>query len=334
MPHDLMPGEHGWYAIARASEIRPDRPLQRWLFGQPVVIFGGANAPSVLVDRCPHRSAPLSAGRIVDGMIECPFHGWRFDGGGVCRKMPCLPGEPPLRRAKPLEAIVRHGLVFVRVGKGADEPPPPVLHGRRGYVHLWSGLAVKGELAHVAENFLDATHTITVHAGLLRGIDAASPAQVVVRGRRGEVEIAYRGEGRPSGLLARLFEGERSSTVGRFRGPNVTDVEFHGPRGLRFAITSYLTPTEPGMVGGFAVVAVPGNPLLGRLKFAALRPFATLVNRQDMRMLNLVDDNHARFGRPPRASAPTDYVVDEIEAILAGNEPASAHRTRTLDALL
>jgi hypothetical protein len=79
---------------------------------------------------------------------------------------------------------------------------------------------------------------------------------------------------------------------------------------------------------------VPGNPLLSRLKFAALRPFATLVNRQDMRMLNLVDDNHARFGRPPRASAPTDYVVDEIEAISAGHEPAAAGRVRILDALL
>jgi phenylpropionate dioxygenase-like ring-hydroxylating dioxygenase large terminal subunit len=334
MPHDLMLGEHGWYAIALASEIRPDRPLKRWLFGQPIVLFGRADAPSVLLDRCPHRSAPLSAGKIVDGMIECPFHGWRFDGSGVCRKMPCFPGEPPLRKARSLQAIVRYGLVFVRMGKGAAEPPPPVLHGQRAYVHLWSGLSVKGELAHVAENFLDATHTITVHAGLLRGTNPAAPAQIVVRGRRGEVEITYRGEDRPSGLLARLFEGERSSTVGRFRGPNVTDVEFHGPRGLRFGVTSYLTPTEPGMVGGFAVVAVPGNALLGRLKFAALKPFATLVNRQDMRMLNLVDDNHARFGRPPRASAPTDYVVDEIEAILAGNEPASARQARTLNALL
>jgi hypothetical protein len=65
-----------------------------------------------------------------------------------------------------------------------------------------------------------------------------------------------------------------------------------------------------------------------------LKPFATLLNRQDMRILNLVDDNHALFSRPPRASAPTDFVIDEIEAILAGSEPSSAARERVLEALL
>jgi hypothetical protein len=276
----------------------------------------------------------LSAGKIVDGTIECPFHGWRFDGNGVCRKMPCLAGDPPLRKARSLDAISRYGLVFARMGKGAAEPLAPVLHGTRAFVHLWAGLDVKGDLAHVAENFLDATHTITVHPGLLRGTAAASPTEILVKGKANEVEITYRGEGEPAGIIARLFEGSRSSTIGRFRGPNVTDVEFHGPKGLRFAVTSYLTPTETGKVGGYAVVSVPGNPLLGYLKFAVLKPFATLLNRQDMRILNLVDDNHALFSRPPRASAPTDFVIDEIEAILAGSEPPSATRERILEALL
>ena len=330
----LRPGEEGWYAVAKASELDPRRPLKRWLFGFPIVIFGTPERPSILVDRCPHRSAPLSSGRVVDGLVECPYHGWRFDGSGLCRKIPCLPGDPPVRRARPLPATALYGLIFARMGKGAAQPLPPVLHETPAYVHLWSGLEVRGRLGDVAENFLDATHTITVHPGMLRGTDSASPAKVVVAGRPGQVEVTYRGEGRPAGIIARMFEGTRSSTVGRFRGPNIADVEFHGPAGIRIAITSYLTPTQAGKVGGFAIITAPGNPWLGRLKFAALKPFATLLNRQDMRILNLVDDNHALFGRPPRASAPTDYVAFEIEAVLSGDRSAMSETSRVLDAYL
>lgn len=330
----LRPGEEGWYAVAKASDLGGRRPLKRWLFGAPIVIFGSAESPSILLDRCPHRSAPLSAGRVIDGMVECPYHGWRFDGTGLCRKMPCLPGDPPPRKARALPAFVRYGLVFARMGKGAAEPPPPILHGTRAFVHIWSGLPVKGRLADVAENFLDATHTITVHPGMLRGTGATTPAKVIVAGRAGEVEVTYKGEGKPAGIIARIFEGHRTSTVGRFRGPNVTDVEFHGPSGLRIAVTSYLTPMQSGEVGGFAIFSVPGTPWLGRLKFLALKPFATLVNRQDMRILNMTDDNHALFGRPPHVRVPTDFVAPGIADILEGKMPAAAEKPQTLDALL
>ncbi|CAL8472283.1 g11825 [Coccomyxa elongata] len=41
-------------------------------------------------DRCPHRLAPLSEGRIEpsDGTLMCSYHGWRFRGDGACAKVP------------------------------------------------------------------------------------------------------------------------------------------------------------------------------------------------------------------------------------------------------
>jgi phenylpropionate dioxygenase-like ring-hydroxylating dioxygenase large terminal subunit len=35
-------------------------------------------------DRCVHKGAKLSLGRAVDGCIECPYHGLRFDASGDC----------------------------------------------------------------------------------------------------------------------------------------------------------------------------------------------------------------------------------------------------------
>jgi len=130
---------------------------------------------------------------------------------------------------------------------------------------------VRGRLGGVAENFLDATHTINGSSGMLRG-QIASPAKVVVAGRPGQVEVTTEAKAKAGRHHRRMFEGTRSSTVGRFRGPNIADVEFHGPAGIRIAITSYLTPTQAGKVGGFAIITAPGNPWLGRLKFAALKP--------------------------------------------------------------
>src|SRR3546814_16993517 len=44
-----------------------------------------------LVDQCAHRRAPLSLGRVgAGGLIECPYHGWRYDGSGACVAIPNL----------------------------------------------------------------------------------------------------------------------------------------------------------------------------------------------------------------------------------------------------
>ena len=38
-----------------------------------------AGRPALLADRCPHRGAQLSLGRVRDGALQCPYHGWRWE---------------------------------------------------------------------------------------------------------------------------------------------------------------------------------------------------------------------------------------------------------------
>ena len=43
----------------------------------------------MFADKCPHRLAPLTEGRInEEGLLECPYHGWAFSGGGDCEVIP------------------------------------------------------------------------------------------------------------------------------------------------------------------------------------------------------------------------------------------------------
>ena len=50
-----------------------------------------------LADRCPHRFAPLSRGRVVDDTLECPYHGLRFGAHGHCVFNPHGDGRVPAR---------------------------------------------------------------------------------------------------------------------------------------------------------------------------------------------------------------------------------------------
>jgi phenylpropionate dioxygenase-like ring-hydroxylating dioxygenase large terminal subunit len=109
--HELR---HCWHPVARSTEIS-DRPSKVWLLGQPLVVYRIDGQVVVLSDQCPHRRTPLSAGRVVDGVIECPYHGWRFRSDGRCVLVPSASSGPipPNARVAAPQVIERGGLIFV-----------------------------------------------------------------------------------------------------------------------------------------------------------------------------------------------------------------------------
>ena len=68
-----------WYVAAADHEIG-QRPLGRMILGEPIVFYRAEDGtPVALEDRCPHRRLPLSMGKLVDGVLQCHYHGLRFD---------------------------------------------------------------------------------------------------------------------------------------------------------------------------------------------------------------------------------------------------------------
>ena len=334
----------GWYAIARQRELSTRRPLQRWLFDTPVALMAGPRGPVALVDRCPHRGAPLSAGRIDQGRLRCPYHGWSFDVDGRLARVPGLDGEPPPVAVRALPTAVRLGLVFVWLGAsrgdeagpaaGADEPAAegpdggPYVHPQMATMGWWQALAGRAQAgwADVAENILDPTHTAFVHPGLLRAGRGDRPTQVTVTASAGGVvEARYRGEGEVQGVLPVLLrEQARPLAVGRFVAPSVAEVEFHGPRGLRLVFSGYLRPAKAGWIEGYGVFGLPGPRPWAWLQWALLLPWAWRVYRQDRRMLALTSAHWPGDGSSARRIGPLDLMRPQIEALLAGREPPAA----------
>src|SRR5437868_1009177 len=99
---------NAWYAAAWEHELPSDKLLARRILNEPIVLYRTSDGGiAALADRCPHRFAPLHAGKIVDGdRVQCGYHGLEFDKSGACSRNPHGTGNIPARaRVKSYPAV-------------------------------------------------------------------------------------------------------------------------------------------------------------------------------------------------------------------------------------
>lgn len=83
--------KNAWFLGAWAKEVSVGKMLRRQLLDEYYVLFrDAAGTAKILVDRCPHRFAPLSKGQLLEGgdIIRCPYHGLEFNTEGSCTRNP------------------------------------------------------------------------------------------------------------------------------------------------------------------------------------------------------------------------------------------------------
>ena len=116
-----------WYAIMEANEVPPGKPVGVKRLGERLVLWrDGEGRVSCIYDVCPHRGAALSAGKVVDGQVACPFHGLRFAADGRCRLIPANGRGRPVPEAFRLRSYpVReaHGLIWLWWGERREGLP-------------------------------------------------------------------------------------------------------------------------------------------------------------------------------------------------------------------
>jgi len=118
-----------WYPICTSEELQAAVPLRVQVLGLGFAAFRDTDGQArVLSDTCVHRGGSLGKGKVIDGMVACPYHGWRYSGDGKCRLVPFLEdGAKPPARAKVDSYPVheKYGIVFAFLGDlpGEDRPP-------------------------------------------------------------------------------------------------------------------------------------------------------------------------------------------------------------------
>lgn len=218
-----------WHAVALAEEIVDNQTLQVWVVGEPWVIARLDGTLVAFVDRCPHRLAPLSAGRIApaeDGAarLVCGYHGWRYDAAGRCDLIPALGKADKVSRRAALTPSAgvaeRYGLIWLAPEEPLTPFPEFAEWDRPGMDQARSRVVrTPAGACQIVDNFLDAAHFPFVHASSF-GVADDGPlggGDVIVDGSsvRATFITGYRDQGAVS--LHRVTKTTGPSTIVHLR---------------------------------------------------------------------------------------------------------------------
>ena len=298
-----------WQIACRSRDLRR-RPLAWRASGLPLVLFRDAQGRArALQDRCAHRQAPLSAGRICAEGIECPYHGWTWDGEGRVSALPALGPDGAVGASAfriPAHAVrEQQGFVWVASRPGAnpleDPLPFPHLH-EPGWTSFIMRTRFDADVETCLENFLDCPHATFVHRYWFRAPTARPVGATITRMPDG-LQATFVEEPRERSLVWWLLSprGGEMTHSDRFIAPARSQVDYAFPNGWRYSITSSCSEAGERQTDVHTVLSfrTPGIGPLVRLYF---EPLARLIIRQDVRIVARRARNLERFeaaGEPP-----------------------------------
>lgn len=297
-----------WYFAALSTDLRPGRQKRVEMLGEPVLL-GRTRAGAVyaLRDICPHRAAPLSAGRLVEvggvEQVECPYHGWRFGTDGVCAAVPSLASEQAMDigriRVRRYPVAESQGLVWVwvaadpRAGAEPDQQPPRFDGVVGGGPKLVDRMEFAAHIDHAVVGLMDPAHGPYVHQ------------QWWWRSRASQHEKAKAFEPREAGFaMVRHAPSSNSRAYRILGGKPATEIVFRLP-GLRWEHIQVgrrqvlsLTCLTPITANRTRIVQIlwSDHPVFGLLKpfiRAAVRAFL----KQDGDMVDLQNEG-LRYDAP------------------------------------
>lgn len=158
-----------WQPAGLTEELDGERAAKAVrLLGEDLVLFRDDQGRYGLVGRkCPHRGVDLAFGRLEDGGIRCPFHGWLFDVKGSCLEQPAEPAGSTFHtkiKHKAYPCQERNGIIFTYMGPG-DPPPFPeydCLTAPESHTFAFKGMMECNWLQGL-EVGLDPTHASFLH---------------------------------------------------------------------------------------------------------------------------------------------------------------------------
>lgn len=262
------------------------RPVAVQLLDQAWVLWRDAAGQAVAApDRCPHRGAALSLGRVCGGELQCAYHGWRFDGTGRCTAVPALPQfQPPPGHGLAVRPLTEaHGLLWLQPDGAAPRLPVFEAEADARLRKLNVGpFDVATSAPRLVENFLDAAHFAFVHDGWL-----GEPAQPAVPDH--EVRVDDQGL-HLRGLRVWQPRSNLRSEGGSWVG---YDYQVSSPycallrkqpdaqQGWRESIALFVQPMAPELSRAWFRLAVP----LHETDDAALQAFQCAIFEQDRPVL-------------------------------------------------
>jgi 3-ketosteroid 9alpha-monooxygenase subunit A len=109
-----FPIPYGWFQVAYPDDLQPGEVTALKYWSRELVLWRDFEGDFHLQDAyCPHLGAHLGVGGKVEGTtLECPFHGWKFNGEGSCTNIPYSQRTNKRARVRTYPTIQRNGFVL------------------------------------------------------------------------------------------------------------------------------------------------------------------------------------------------------------------------------
>lgn len=163
-----------WYVILDSREVGKSKPLKVKRLNETMTLWRDKSGKvNCISDRCCHRGASLAAGKLVDGMVECPFHGFLFDGEGKVRLMPANGKNSKIPESQHVHAFPvyeNYGLIWIWYGDKSQVTDKPYFFPELAdmsyatFIDYW-----KMHYSRCIENQLDVVHLPFVHRTTIGG---------------------------------------------------------------------------------------------------------------------------------------------------------------------
>jgi phenylpropionate dioxygenase-like ring-hydroxylating dioxygenase large terminal subunit len=157
-----------WYAAGWSRDFVPEALTPVTVLNDPVVIYRKADGSAVaLADRCCHRFAPLSMGRLEGDNLRCMYHGLKFAPTGRCIEIPGQAKIPPQACVRGYPVVDKYSIAWIWMGEpsradessipefiGVDDPTWSMKPGRMDY---------NANYILINDNLLDLSHIAFLH---------------------------------------------------------------------------------------------------------------------------------------------------------------------------
>lgn len=159
-----------WYPVVFSKDLL-DQPKLVTILSMDFAVFRDSQGRArVVANVCPHRGGSLAGGKVKGDNLQCPYHGWQFDGSGQCHKIPSLGADariPARTRVDAYPVIEKYGIVFAFLGDLPEAERPPMLevpeYGSEGWRPTWMNFQLSYHYERSIENGIDPAHNEFVH---------------------------------------------------------------------------------------------------------------------------------------------------------------------------
>ncbi len=245
-----------WYIVAESRELKSEQVLGITLLDEWVALYRDTSGkPTAVLDRCLHRNARLSKGKVKDGELVCSYHGWKYGEKG---QLTAVPSERERFQAKvskcvpSFSCVEQEGYIYVRLNPRPPEsvkdlPPYSIpFISKKGYQHIRLKHVFSASVPNCAENFIDIPHTTYVHPNIFRYEAAPQQIRAEVEQEQANVHIRYLNETSNFGFFSRFLNksGKPIFHEDHYYFPNITHVEYRFSDRMHFNITSQSVPVS------------------------------------------------------------------------------------------